>query len=80
MNTLAKDLLYNNPNLYVTKTQRKKACAVYAEFIKDFILMHSEYNSYLCASRLHSENPDGYIEKTNALIVELLETSMMHED
>jgi hypothetical protein len=79
MNTLAKDLLYTNLNLYFTKTQRKKACAVYVDFIKYFILMHSEYNSFLGASRLHSENPDGYIEKTNALSVELLETSMMHK-
>jgi hypothetical protein len=80
LNNVAKNILYAHPNLYVTKAQRKRACAGYVDFVKDFILTHPEYNSYLGVSRLATEDPDGFKEKTNALIVELFELPMKDED
>ena len=73
MDAMAKLILYQDPNLYVTKVQRKKARVAYVDFLKDFILTHPEYNSYQGVSRLCSENPDGFQEKTSALIVEYFE-------
>jgi hypothetical protein len=73
IDTVAKTILHQFPNFYVTKAQRTKACVEYVDFMKDFLLTHPEYNSYLGVSLLATENPDGFIEKSNALIVELFE-------
>jgi hypothetical protein len=80
MDSLAKDLLYTDPNFYVTKAQRKKASVAYVDFVKDFMLTHPEYNSYQGLGRLGPENPDGFLEKTKALIVEWFEIPIQQED
>jgi hypothetical protein len=80
LDTMAKTILYKYPSVYVTKTQRKTACAAYVNFLKDFMLTHPEYNSYQGLGRLGPENPDGFLEKTKALIVEWFEIPIQQED
>jgi hypothetical protein len=80
MDNVAKTVLYANPNFYVTKAQRKKACAAYVDFMKDFMLAHPEYNSYQGMVRLESENPYGFRDKTNALIMEWFKIPIQQED
>jgi hypothetical protein len=80
VDTVAKAILYTDPNFYVTKAQRKKACAAYVDFLKNFMVTHSEYNSYQGMGRLVSENPDGFLEKRKALIAELLEVPVPQEE
>jgi hypothetical protein len=70
LDTVAKSLLYADPDFYVTKAQRKKASAAYVDFMKEFMLTHPEYNSYQGVLLLLSEDPDGFRDKTNALIAE----------
>jgi hypothetical protein len=79
INNVARNLLYRDPNFCVTKAQRKKACVAYVDFMKDFILTHPAYNSHQGLTRLSSENPDGFQEKTVALIVELLEIPIQED-